>query len=121
MTPKVLHFSTRMLEHVGLLRSHGETVKEVLIFRILSCYYSSVIGKLKPVDRINKSKEKTKLAIFFCFYMLNKSACRKKCNVKKCPCKCVNVTPIPQTNVMDMTWDGVVDLNQIMDHKIGTQ
>ncbi len=28
---------------------------------------------------------------------------------------------IPQKNVEDMTWDGVVYLNQIMDHKIGTQ
>ncbi len=29
--------------------------------------------------------------------------------------------PIPQGNVKNMTWDDVVDLNQIMDHKIGTQ
>jgi hypothetical protein len=60
-------------EHVGPLTPHGETVKEVLIFRLLSRYDSSVISKLKPVDRINKSKGKTKLAIFFCFYVLNKS------------------------------------------------
>ncbi len=32
-----------------------------------------------------------------------------------------NGTPNPTHERKDMTWDGVVDLKQIMHHKIGTQ
>ena len=60
-------------EHVRPLTPNRETVKEVLIFRLLSCYDSSVISELKPMDGVHEFKGKTKLAISFYFYMLNKS------------------------------------------------
>ena len=60
-------------EHVRPLTPNRETVKEVLIFRLLSCYDSSVISELKPMDGVHQFKGETKLAISFYFYMLNKS------------------------------------------------
>jgi hypothetical protein len=48
-----------------------ESIKEMLIFRLLTSNNRSIIGKLKPVDWIKELEGETELAVLFSFDMLN--------------------------------------------------
>jgi hypothetical protein len=56
--------------HVGPLTPDRESIKEMLIFRLLTSNNRSIIGKLKPVDSIKELEGQTEL-LLFSFDMLN--------------------------------------------------
>jgi hypothetical protein len=71
LMPNVLHLSLNSNNHVGPLTPDRESIKEMLIFRLLTSNNRSIIGKLQSMDWIKKLEGETELTVLFSSDMLN--------------------------------------------------